>query len=223
MRFLHVALAVALYALAMAYVEAAVVVDLNTALGQRVGELFPLAPALTAGSLSVIEAGRELATLVMLGAVGILAGRAPVERLAWAAVAFGAWDIGYYGWLHLFTGWPTTLETWDVLFLIPVPWIGPVWAPLLVSVALIGFGLAVARRLRGGGTVGLSAWHVAAGLAGGLLVIVSFTLDSSRIVRGAVPESYAWPVFLAGMVVAVGAAVDALWRPSRRLFELRPR
>lgn len=210
---MQVALVLGLYAVAMAYVEAAVVVDLNGALGQQLGALFPLRPELRSGPLILIEVGREAATLVMLGTVGILAGRSAVERLAWSGVAFGTWDIGYYAWLHVFSGWPPDLWTWDVLFLVPVPWTGPVWAPLAVSVALVGFGLAMARRLRAGGVVRLLPGHLAAGVAGGVLVVVSFTLDFGRIVAGEVPTTYAWPILAAGLALAAAGALDAL-RPA---------
>ena len=220
MRFAPLALTVGAYAVAMAYVEAAVVVDLNGAIGQQIGAFFPLLPAMTAGPLILIETGREAATLVMLAGVGIVAGRSALERLAWTAVAFGIWDIGYYAWLHVFTGWPPTLGTWDVLFLLPVPWTGPVWAPIAVSVALVGFGLAVARRLHGGGSVRLSSWHLAAALAGGLLVVLSFTLDAPSLMAGGIPRFYAWPVLVAGLAVASAAALDTL-RPIDRLRALR--
>jgi len=221
-RFTPLALAVLAYAVAMAYVEAAVVVDLNGALDQEVGALFPLPPAMTIGPLILIEAGREMATLVMLAAVGILAGKTTLERLSWSAVAFGTWDIGYYAWLHAFTGWPPALGTWDVLFLIPVPWTGPVWAPMAVSVALVGFGLLVARRLRAGGTVHVTAWHMTAGVGGGLLAILSFTLDAPSIMAGAIPETYAWPLLLAGLALAAGAAFDTMRAPGRPFLALRP-
>jgi len=203
--------------MAMAYLESAVVVYLNGALGQRVGELFPLRDAMTVGPLIAIEVGREAATLVMLAAVGILAGRAAVERLAWTAVAFGTWDIAYYGWLNVFTGWPPSLGTWDVLFLIPLPWTAPVWAPVAVSVALIGFGLAAARRLRADVPVRFARRHLGVALLGGALVILSFTLDAPALLGGAVPAAYAWPVFLLGMGLGVIAALDAL-----RLRSVRP-
>ena len=61
-------------------------------------------------------------------AAGSLVGRSGLERLAWAAVVFGAWDIGYYAWLNVLTGWPPSLTTTDLLFLIPVPWGGPGWS-----------------------------------------------------------------------------------------------
>jgi len=197
------------FAVAMAYLESAVVVYLTLALGGQVGEIFPLRPAIEAGQLVAIEVGREAATLVMIATVGVLVGRTWVERLAWSAVIFGAWDIGYYAWLFVFSGWPPSLGTTDLLFLIPVPWVGPVWSPVAVSVALIGVGLAAARRLRAGGTLVVDARHWAVGIAGGVLVIVSYTLGSADVLSGGLPGPYAWPFFVAGMLLAIGAAVHA--------------
>jgi hypothetical protein len=165
------------------------------------------------GDLAVIEAGREAATLVMLGAVGWLAGRSGLERLAWTAVAFGTWDIFYYAWLWAFIGWPSSPGTWDLLFLIPVPWTGPVWAPIAISLALVGFGLAAARRLRAGRAVRAGRAQVAAGIAGGLVVILSLTLDAGRILAGGVPDTFAWPVFTAGLALAVWGATTTLRPP----------
>jgi hypothetical protein len=203
------AIVVFLFAFAMAYLESAVVVYLTTALGGHVGVFFPPVPAGDLGSFAAIEAGREAATLVMIGAVGVLAGRSAIERLAWAAVVFGAWDIGYYAWLWVFTGWPGSPAATDLLFLLPVPWVGPVWSPVAVSVALIGVGLAAARRLRAGGTLVVDARHWAVGIAGGVLVIVSYTLGSADVLSGGLPGPYAWPFFVAGMLLAIGAAVHA--------------
>ncbi len=144
--FAATAVVVIAYAVAMAFLESAVVVYLQRALGIQVGALFPLQDPAGVGDLAAIEVGREAATLVMLATVGWLAGRSGLERLAWTAVAFGTWDILYYAWLWVFVGWPPSLGTWDLLFLIPVPWAGPVWAPVAVSVALVGFGLAAATQ-----------------------------------------------------------------------------
>ncbi|MDO8483701.1 MAG: hypothetical protein Q7S35_02010, partial [Candidatus Limnocylindrales bacterium] len=162
-----------------------------------------------------VELARELATLVMIAAVGWLAGRGALDRLAWTAVIFGAWDIVYYLGLRLAIGWPPSLETWDVLFLVPIPWVGPVWAPMVVSVALIGFGLAAARRLRAGRPIVVGPVRALAGLAGGGLVIASFLVDTSRILAGESSTWTGWPLFGAGMVLATAATVSALGgRPS---------
>jgi hypothetical protein len=204
------------YGLAMAYLEAAVVVYLRRALGSASGAPFPLHEGGAWGDLGAIEVGREVATLLMLLAVGWLAGSTWFERLAWTAVAFGAWDIGYYAWLWVLAGWPPSPATWDILFLVPVPWVAPVLAPVTVSCALVGFGLAVARHLRCGRPVAVGRWQVAGGLAGGALVILSFTLDAGWILAGGVPRTFPWPVFVVGMAVAVAAAVTALSRDRAR-------
>jgi hypothetical protein len=203
------------FGIAFGYVEAAVVVYLRGALGLASGSVFPLQQASgDAGRLVAIEAGRELATLVMLAAIGVLSGRTRWERLAWAAVAFGAWDIAYYGWLWVFIGWPPSLATWDVLFLLPAPWVGPVWAPIAVSLALVVVGIAAARRLRGGGSLRVGRWQVVAGLTGGVLVIASFLAGAPAAMAGDLPDGYPWPVFVAGMLLAGAAAAAAFGRPE---------
>lgn len=210
------AVVVVAYAIAMGYLEAAVVVYLRQAVGIEHEALFPLHDGGGLQTLGPIELGRELATLVMLAGLGWLAGAERIERLAWTAVVFGTWDITYYGWLWVFVGWPPSPATWDILFLVPVPWVGPVWAPIVVSAALIGFGLLTARRLRGGGAMAIGPWQVVGGLAGGVLVILSFTLDARHILAGGIPESWAWPVFVAGMALATLAAGTALWPRGHR-------
>ena len=212
--FVATAVVVVAFGVAMAFLESAVVVYLQRALGIQVGVLFPLQDPAGVGDLAAIEVGREAATLVMLAAVGWLAGRSWLERLAWTAVAFGTWDILYYAWLWVFIGWPPSLTTWDLLFLIPVPWAGPVWSPVAVSVALVGFGLAAARRLRAGRRVRVGPAQVAAGLLGGVVVIVAFCWNAPLLVEGGIPTDFPWPVFAAGMAIAAWGAITALRAPA---------
>src|SRR5579863_2122469 len=101
------AVAIIAFGIAMGYVEAAVVVYLQGALGLPTAPNFPLQHAGPNERLALIEVGRELATLVMLTGVGWLAGRHGWAWLTWTAVAFGAWDLAYYGWLWVFSGWPS--------------------------------------------------------------------------------------------------------------------
>lgn len=198
------------YGVAMGYLEAAVVVYLRAALG-----LGPAGVALTHdpsafGTYGAVEVARELATLVMIAAVGWLAGRGGLERLAWAAVAFGAWDVVYYLGLRLVTGWPQSLEAWDILFLVPVPWVGPVWAPIVVSAALVGFGLAAAHRIRGGRPVRVGPVRAIAATVGAALVIGSFLVDADRLSPGELASWTGWPLFGLGMLLTTGAAATAL-------------
>ncbi len=208
--FRSTASAVIAYAIAMGYLEAAVVVYLRAALGLAAAGLVPVHDPAALGAFEGVEVARELATLVMIAAVGWLAGRTRLERLAWAAVVFGAWDIVYYLGLRFLTGWPPSPAAWDVLFLAPVAWVGPVWAPLAVSAALVGFGLVAARRLRTGRHFVGGRTRALVATAGGALVILSFLVDSSRVMGGDLGGWTGWPVFWTGMGLAVTATATAL-------------
>ncbi len=201
--FFRRALVVVLYAFAMAYLESAVVVYLQRALRMTPATLFPLRSQSILGNLGSIEVGREFATLVMLVTVGWLAGRSGIERLAWVAVVFGIWDIGYYFFLWVFIGWPTSPKTYDLLFLLPVPWVAPVWAPITVSISLIIFGLIVAGRMQSERSMRVSIRTILLMVAGGVATIISFTLHYRAILNGVVPTSFPWPIFVFGMALAV--------------------
>ena len=138
----------AAFAVAMAYVEAAVVAYLRLLYypeGFSIGGVASLQcipPAVLA-----IEIGREAATIVMLAAVAFLsAGRNWWRRLAHFMWAFALWDIFYYVWLYVLLKWPSGPMTIDVLFLIPRPWIAPVLVPVLASLLMIGAALAILRQ-----------------------------------------------------------------------------
>ncbi|MGA9062721.1 MAG: hypothetical protein WB341_13770 [Terracidiphilus sp.] len=125
-------LAAALFGMAFGFVEAAVVVYLRVATGLWPG---PQAKALVTfpESLLRIESFREVATIIMLGGIALLAGQSIKARVVAFLWTFAVWDIFYYVWLRLTIGWPTSLMSSDVLFLIPAPWVAQVWFPLLVS------------------------------------------------------------------------------------------
>jgi hypothetical protein len=146
----------------------------------------------------------------MIAMVGWIAGRTGLERLAWAAVVFGTWDIVYYLGLRVIIGWPTSLETWDVLFLVPAPWVGPVWAPGVVSLALVASGLAAARQLRSGRQIAIGPARALAALAGGGLVIASFLVDTQRVLAGDPSPWSGWLIFWVGMALSASATVSAL-------------
>ena len=201
--------AVFLWAVAFALVEAAVVVYLRRIFHPG-GFAFPLQPRPYDPILGV-EVAREAATLVMLALVGFLAGGRGWERFARVMVAFGAWDIFYYAWLWVFLGWPPSLATLDVLFLIPTIWVGPVWAPCLVSLGLVLCGGAAALRVGAGGrfAFGRRGWALA--LAGSLLIVSSFVWRGEEAARGEMPGPFPWPLFAVGRVLGLWAFARA-WR-----------
>jgi len=139
---------VVVFATAMAYLEAAVVLYLRT-LGNRLEpyQPNPLPPAIDFGYAELL---REAATVVMLAMVGWLAGRGLRARFGYFLVAFGVWDIFYYVFLKPLTGWPRTLLDWDVLFLIPLPWWGPVIAPMCIAALMVIYGTLLGQCERTG-------------------------------------------------------------------------
>jgi len=136
---------VTLYAAAMALVEAMVVYYLRRLFAEQYATVFSARHFSFPRAYLRHEQVREGATIVMLLAVGFLAGRGWWQRLAYFLFAFGVWDIGYYVALKVMIGWPASLATRDLLFLSPRQWWAPVWEPLLASTLLIAAALALLR------------------------------------------------------------------------------
>ena len=160
----------------------------------------------------LIELGRELCTLIMLMSVGIMAGQNRREAWAHFVLAFGVWDISFYLWLKLFLNWPPGLMTWDLLFLIPVPWVGPVLAPIMVSATMIFAGVVVLRRESKGKPVAARWTDWILLIAGGGIVIISFCWDYKNIINGGLPNPFQWPLFLVGLSIGCCAFVEAVRR-----------
>ncbi len=130
-------LLLALFGIAMAHFEGVVVVYLRKALGiidgQSNRELLDEIP----GYYIRIEQTREAATIVMLVTLALLVGETWLDKMVVFLWTFAFWDLFYYLSLYLVIKWPTSLTTIDVLFLIPRPWIAPVWVPVGISSATI--------------------------------------------------------------------------------------
>jgi hypothetical protein len=152
--------ALAVFAAAFGFVEAAVVVYLRAAVGLLPGYTGTLSQLQHSSqgyhqeqsisefpqSLLTIELYREAATMVMLISAALLAASGTSARWAAFLWIFALWDIAYYAGLWATVRWPASLTDLDVLFLIPVPWIAQVWFPLLVSALTV---LAIALGSRG--------------------------------------------------------------------------
>jgi hypothetical protein len=194
------------FAAAMAWVEAAVVAYLRILIG-RIDPYQP-DPLPLVGGIGAIELVREAATLAMLLSVGVLAGSTARSRLGYAAAAFGAWDLLYYLFLRVITGWPQSLLDWDVLFLIPLPWWGPVIAPAAIATLMIAGGSLLAFGDRPGQPLlaGRAAWGGAT--AGAALALYCFTAgawaavpDGAEHIRRLLPNEFAWPAFLIALAL----------------------
>ena len=206
-------LVVALYAAAMAWVESAVVFYLRTMM-DRLEPFQPNPMPLLRGFASV-ELPREFATLVMLATVGWLAGRTWRCRLGYAAIAFGVWDIFYYAFLKVMCGWPHSLLDWDVLFLLPLPWWGPVLAPVLISLLMIIWGTLAAIEKERPPAFRRRAWLLNfSGIALALYVFMTDTIAAAArgadAVRTVLPEKFNWPLFIVALVLMAAPLAEHL-------------
>ena len=200
---------VVIFALAMAWVESAVVYYLRTMINRI--EPYQRNPLPVMGGLGSAEMVREAATLVMLIAVGILAGRNWRSRFGYAAVAFGIWDIFYYVFLKILCGWPHSLWDWDILFLLPLPWWEPVMAPVSIALLMLVWGTLATQTQIVSPTdfVGWKSW--ALNIAGIALALYTFMADALRVsnqgvdaLRNLLPARFNWSLFnLALLLMAV--------------------
>ena len=191
------------FAIAMAWVEAACVFYIR-ALVDRI-EPYQSNPLRLHGALGNVELWREAATLVMIVTVGVLAGRTWRRRAGYAALAFGVWDIFYYVFLRLVSGWPKTLLAWDILFLLPLPWWGPVLAPACIALLMILWGTgATQSRDR----PDESRWAWLSTCAGVALALAVFMSDAWRALPGGrdavlkvLPSTFNWPLFCVALLL----------------------
>ena len=165
------------FAIAMAFLEAAVVVYIREILYPG-GFEFPL--SLTPMHLALTELLREVATLVMLLSIGMLVARRFSTGFAWFIYSFAIWDIFYYAFLWLLLGWPQSLMTWDVLFLIPTTWTGPVLSPVLVSLTMILLAMVILFRAERGIESRIPGRIWGGLILGSLILIFAFIFDYSR-------------------------------------------
>jgi hypothetical protein len=187
-----------LFAIAFAWIESAVVHYLHLHFYPD-GFAFPL--VLWPLELAAVEFGREIATVIVLATVAILAARTAWNRFAWFMFLFGIWDIFYYVWLQLFEGWPGDLLTMDLLFLVPVPWAGPVLAPVLVSIGLIISAVLILQSETRGVPFIPGKAAVILTLAGWAVILISFMWDAAPLIERGEAGTFHWEVFIAGMML----------------------
>lgn len=209
-----IVLVLTIFSIAMGFLESSVVVYIR-AVYYPDGFAFPLVPF--DKFILVTELLREAATVIMLISIAIIAGKNIIQRFAIFLYCFGIWDIFYYVFLKLLIDWPASLFTWDILFLLPVPWIGPVLAPCLLSLTMITLALLMIflqgknHKLR----FNLIDWFLL--IIGSLIIIGSFTTDYFSIIFNSarvgdsgsmienlqrfVPNEYNWFIFFIGWII----------------------
>ncbi len=206
-----------IFGISMGFLEAAVVVYLRE-LYYPEGFAFPLKQL--APNVLLIEYLREISTIVMLFSIGYIAGRNFYGRFSYFLLSFGIWDIFYYVWLKFLLNWPSSLLTWDILFLIPVVWVGPVLAPLICAFTMIVMATAILLLQNKGYDVKIKIYEWMILITGALLIFITFIWDYSHIlikgnnisklssllydkdfqntISNYVPEIYNWPLFVIG-------------------------
>jgi hypothetical protein len=212
---------VAVFATAMAWMEAATVVYLRT-LVDRIVPHQPDPLPISAG-LGEDELVRELATLIMLLAAGWLAGHSSRSRFGYFLVAFGVWDVFYYVFLKIICGWPNSLLDWDILFLLPLPWWGPVIAPVTIAALMVVTGTMLTQfnQIAQSNLPGRWAWI--SNLIGALLALYVFMADAIRVmehgseaVRTLLPAPFNWTLFLIAITLLAAPVADIFVRLAGR-------
>ncbi len=230
--------ALVIFGTAFGYLEAAVVSYLRLLHeparqrfypGRPSGDLFPLltldqlrASGVEQQQTLAIEIGREAATIVMLAAIALAVSANAGQWAAAFVIAFGTWDAAFYLFLKLLLGWPASLFTWDILFLIPVPWAGPVLAPLLVSAVMVAAGIWQLRCEARSRPVHIGAPHWAGLISGAGVIVISFAMDYRNIMSGRMPREFGWGVFALGMTVALASYGGAVRQSAHAIAPLQP-
>src|SRR5450759_226863 len=210
-------LIVVVFAGAMAWVESATVAYLRTLLNRV--EPYQQRPLPIFSLFVRTELAREAATVVMLLSVALRAGKTLRGRCGYFMVAFGVWDIFYYVFLKVIVGWPHSLFDWDVLFLIPLPWWGPVLSSVLVSIILIIGGILMIDLdgITSLFTPSRVSWVICT--AGSLTALYVFMataihdlLGDSRGIHNILPAQFNWPVFDVALLMLSAPIIDTALR-----------
>ena len=224
-----------IFAAAMAFLESAVVVYLR-ALYYPEGFVFPL--KMMDQHILVTEIIREVATMVMLFTVAGIAAKNRISRFAVFIYSFAIWDIFYYIYLIFLLGWPPSLLTWDLLFLIPVTWAGPVLAPVINSLTMILLALVILYYRSKDETFRISFYEWLLLITGSLIVIIAYTrpymsymLDRYSIsemvhfrgntklieyASGFIPVTFSWIIYSLGQLLFFWSILHMVQRERRK-------
>ncbi|MHC4462212.1 MAG: hypothetical protein ACYS6W_06475 [Planctomycetota bacterium] len=201
-----------IFSIAFAYIEAAVVVYLREIFHPE-GFTFPLTDFGTTPlwkRLLLTEVGREAATIVLMLTGAWLFGKNLQQQFAYFLTIFAVWDIFYYVWLKVLIKWPGSIMDWDILFLIPITWAGPVLAPVLISLTLLLYALIILYHdYCGKGLEVMPVDWLGFSLAG-LVVVISFCIAGRNVRKHDFKSHFHWPVFALGYISAVALFLKCL-------------
>ena len=203
-----------LFSIALGYIDAAVVVYLRTIffpegfvfplLGFGVGQLWD--------KLLPTETGREAAVFLVIFIAVCLLSRQPQQRFAYFLLIFAVWDVFYYVWLKLLTGWPASVMDWDILFLMPAVWASPVLAPLLISLAMIVCAVVILYRCSVGRPLQAALPDLVGAAFAGFVMVLSFCIAGQYISETSYCSHFYWLVFALGYVSAIALFLKCLFK-----------
>lgn len=203
---------VVVFGIAFGYIEAAVVVYLR-AIFHPDGFTFPLEVFdVTAFGrrLFLTEIGREAATIVLMLSAARLFGKNRRQRLAYFMATFAVWDVFYYIWLKVLIDWPGSITDWDVLFLIPATWASPVFCPVLISLTLFAFAVAILYRDSCAKPIRVTVTDWLGFVLAGFVVVVSFCVAGRHITEPDFAAHFYWPLFALGHIAAIALFIKCL-------------
>jgi hypothetical protein len=228
---------ITIFSIAMAFLETSVVIYLRK-LYYPEGFNFPL--KMFDKDIAIVEIFREFATLIMLLGAGFIAGRNKAEKFGLFLYSFAVWDIFYYVFLKVILNWPESFFTWDILFLIPTTWVGPVIAPVLVSLAMITFAILISKFTSQDIKTKISLLEWALLIGGSIVLVIGFTLDyvnymfqffslseilspanTSKLMEkalGYIPVSFPWLIFFIGLGIIIWGMVLFYFRNRTQKF-----
>lgn len=194
--------------------------------------------------IAIVEIFRELATLIMLLGAGFIAGRSKTEKFGLFLYSFAVWDIFYYVFLKITLNWPESLFTWDILFLIPTTWVGPVIAPVIVSLVMIVFAFLISKFTNRNVNTKINLYEWLLLVVGSIVLIFGFVYDyvkfmlqyfsigeifspsnTTRLMEKAltyVPLSFPWVIFTFGTVIIIGGIVLFYTRNKKYQRDIYP-
>jgi len=206
-----------LWGIAFGYLEAAVVVYLRE-IYYPGGFAFPLTAI--EGRILLTEILREAMTLLIMWAAVCLTYQRLQSRIAAFFLLFGVWDIFYYIFLKLLLNWPESPGTWDILFLIPSPWLGPIWAPIIVSISFIYAGISTLMHNHKKQFFNFDRRFIILELFAALFIIVSFLIPSLSMSDTCIPIHFPWYLFLSGFLTGIGVFLYYVYHTDHEKFKL---
>jgi len=202
-----------LFSTAFGFIEATVVIYLRQIYYPE-GFSFPI--KIISDKTIFIEYLREFATLILIFSASCVAGKTKMEKFAYFMYIFGIWDIFFYIFLNFFLNWPSSILEYDLLFLIPVAWVGPVLAPVIISVLLISAGIIIIYFENNNYKIYQTKLLWLLEISGGFIVFISFILSAGDVINRLYPAHFYWWLFCSGVIIAILPFIYSIYKTIKK-------